>query len=146
MADKKISELETRNEMSAEDLLMLVAAEDGFFKNQKIRVKEFFNNIKSWIGLDDGIDFVNESNLVCSIENSITHLSGAVQELTTTLNDGNQGQIKIIVMTAAQNPVHVTGNFAGFSKISFSTLGSSATLIFTNNHWVVLGSNNIALI
>lgn len=59
-----------------------------------------------------------------------------------TLADGKEGQLKTIVMIAdLGNGVVTPANASGFTTITFSAVGQSATLMFTNGAWVVISLN-----
>lgn len=148
MADKKISELpEHGRNIGPEDMLLLVT-EGEIYGNVRLRLKNLYNRVTSWLALDDGVDVINvaENNTV-GITSNISHLIGGTSEIQITLPEAiGHGQIKIIVMTEhSGSNVIVTGNFNNFSTLRFTEVGQSVTLLFTADKWIILSHYNVTV-
>lgn len=148
MADKKISELpEHGRNIGPEDMLLLVT-EGEIYGNVRLRLKNLYNRVTSWLALDDGVDVINvEENNTVGITSNISHLIGGTSEIQITLPEAiGHGQIKIIVMTEhSGSDVTVTGNFNNFSTLRFTEVGQSATLLFTADKWNILSHYNVTV-
>jgi len=153
MADKKISELPYRGpNLTADDLLVLVARDDDGEGNinrmtTNIAVQDIFNNIKSFIAFNDGVDSAGDNKADCSITQTVTHLTGSTAgELTVTLANGSNGQYKVITMTNYQNnAVNLTATFAGATNIAFNAVGDTVSLLYTNQTWIILSSHGVII-
>jgi hypothetical protein len=143
MADKKITALtDLGNGIAAEDLLHVIDDPSGNPVNKKISVANFFNNIPTYIALDDTVQVVDTTVEAVNVTASISHIdtvtAGAAH--AGALADGTNGQIKIITMIADGGDSVVTPtNAAGFTTITFADVGDTVTLLFTNSKWVVVG-------
>jgi len=148
MADKKISELpEHGRNIGPEDMLLLVT-EGEIYGNVRLRLKNLYNRVTSWLALDDGVDVVNaEENNTVGILSNISHLIGGTSEIQITLPEAvGHGQLKILVMTShSGNDVIVTGSFNNFSTLRFTAAGQSATLLYTANKWNILSHYNVSV-
>ena len=76
-----------------------------------------------------------------SIETSISLITASAQT-ASVLPDGANGQVKIVVVT--QTPTSTVTltptNANGFSTISFTNIGDSATILFTNGAWNIVSN------
>ena len=144
MADKKITALtDLGNGLAAEDLLHVIDDPSGNPVNKKISVANFFNNIPTYIALDDAVQVVDTTteavNATASISHIDTNTAGGAH--AGALADGTNGQIKIITMIADGGDSVVTpANLAGGTTITFDDVGDTVTLLFTNSNWVVISN------
>jgi hypothetical protein len=149
MADKKITALtDLGNAIAGEDLLHVIDDPSGNPVNKKISVANFFNNIPTYIALDDTVQVVDTTTEAVNVSASISHIDTVTAggAHAGALADGTNGQIKIITMIADGGDSVVTPtNMAGGTSITFDDVGDSATLLFTNSNWVVIGSNGITI-
>jgi len=154
MADKKISELEFPNAIRPNDLLLFVTTtgRNDQLTNTKLELSGLFGNIPSPIAFNDGINTVSDANNICTVSETISHVEGSsVGEITTNLDNGKQGQLKVLTMTSQQGfPVTVSGeNIAGVNSISFNNVGDTLTLMFTNSpagsNWIILSSHGVTI-
>ena len=100
-----------------------------------------FNNIPTYIALDDTVHVVDTTTEAVNVTASISHIdtTTAGSAHAGALADGTNGQIKIITMTSdGGNSVVTPAALAGYTTITFNDVGDSATLVFTNSNWVVL--------
>jgi len=154
MADKKISELEFPNAIRPNDLLLFVTTtgRNDQLTNTKLELSGLFGNIPSPIAFNDGINTVSDANNICTVSETISHVEGSsVGEITTNLDNGKQGQLKVLTMTSQQGfPVTVSGeNIAGVNSISFNNVGDTLTLMFTSSptgsNWIILSSHGVTI-
>jgi|TARA_R110000796_G_scaffold105354_4_gene215402 hypothetical protein len=149
MADKKITALtDLGNAIAAEDLLHVIDDPAGNPVNKKISVANVFNNIPTYIALDDTVHVVDTTTEAVNVTASISHIdtTTAGSAHAGALADGTNGQIKIITMTSDGGDSVVTpANANGFSTITFADVGDTATLIFTGNKWNILSSHSVTI-
>tara|TARA_B100000497_G_C7454906_1_gene281635 strand:+ start:107 stop:559 length:453 start_codon:yes stop_codon:yes gene_type:complete len=149
MADKKITALtDLGSGIASEDLLHVIDDPSGNPVNKKISVANFFNNVPTFIALDDTVQVVDTTTEAVNATSSISHIDTvtAGSAHAGALANGTNGQIKIITMTAdGGNSVVTPANANGFSTITFADVGDTATLIFTGNKWNILSSHSVTV-
>ena len=149
MADKKITALtDLGNGIASEDLLHVIDDPSGNPVNKKISVANVFNNIPTYIALDDTVQVVDTGTEAVNVTSSISHIDTATVGGTHAgaLADGTNGQIKIITMiTDGGNSVVTPANANGFSTVTFADVGDTATLIFTGNKWNIISSHSVTI-
>ena len=150
MADKKITALtDLGNALASVDLFHVVDDPTGTPINKKITAEDVFNNIPSWLGLKDtpqSLTGDGSSTLAVSVTESTTLINATAANAPCTLEDGADGQVKIIInkSTGATNTVEITpANFNAGSgtKVSIDAPGRSVMLMFKDSKWNVLGGN-----
>lgn len=141
MADAKVSELISATSAEGSDVLYLVQTN----VSKKISVANFFGNISNptlagniVIG---GTPQTLGSPGIVSITTPITHLSADAIGGTLQIPAGVQGQKKYLIMTATAGGAYAlaTSNVAGNATITLDNVGDTATLLFTNSKWFVVG-------
>jgi hypothetical protein len=149
MADKKITALtDLGNAIASEDLIHVIDDPSGNPVNKKISVANFFNNIPTYIALDDTPQVIDDTTTAVGVAQSITHIDTdtAGGAHAGTLADGTRGQIKIITLIADGGDSVITpSNFANGSTITLDDAGDSITLVFTNSEWLVLANNGCTI-
>ena len=149
MADKKITALtDLGNGIAAVDLLHVIDDQLGNPVNKKISVANVFNNIPTYIALDDTVQVVDTGTEAVNVTYSISHIDTATVGGTHAgaLADGTNGQIKIITMiTDGGDSVVTPTNANGFSTVTFADVGDTATLIFTGNKWNIISSHSVTV-
>ena len=149
MADKKITALtDLGNGIAGEDLIHVIDDPSGNPVNKKISVANFFNNIPTYIALDDAPQVIADTTTAVGVAQSITHIdtNTAGGAHAGTLADGTRGQIKIITLIADGGDSVITPtNLANGSTITFNDVGDTAMLIFTNTNWVVVSNNGCSI-
>lgn len=147
MADKKITALtDLGNGIASEDLLHVIDDPSGNPVNKKISVANVFNNIPTYIALDDTVQVVDTTTEAVNVTSSISHLNTTAGAHAGALADGTNGQIKIITMIAdGGNSVVTPANANGFSTVTFADVGDTATLIFTGNKWNIISSHSVTI-
>ena len=147
MADKKITALSDLGAaIASEDLLHVIDDPSGNPVNKKISVANVFNNIPTYIALDDTVQVVDTTTEAVNVTSSISHLNTTAGAHAGALADGTNGQIKIITMiTDGGNSVVTPTNANGFSTVTFADVGDTATLIFTGSKWNIISSHSVTV-
>ena len=155
MADKKITALtDLGNAIAGEDLLHVIDDPSGTPVNKKISIANVFNNIPTYLGLDGTAQNITGSTAV-NVTASITTLDGAQfsSNATGTLEDGTNGQVKIIIMTTAPTSsrsytLTVTNwgtTASNTNQLVFNALGEAVVCVFTNSKWYVVANLNATI-
>ena len=150
MADKKITALtDLGDALASVDLFHIIDDPTGTPINKKVTAEDVFNNIPSWLGLKDTAQTLTgdgSSSLAVSVTESTTLINATAATATCTLEDGADGQVKIIVnnSTGGTNAVEITPtnfNAGTATKVNIDAPGRSVMLMFKDSKWNVLGGN-----
>jgi hypothetical protein len=140
MADSKVSELTSATSVGGSDLLYLVQSNTS----KKVTADVLFDNIanstlKGTVSLDPTVQLLAAGGIV-NITNTITHLSIGASNADLTIPAGGTSQLKILTMISTSGGAYkLTGNIAGSANVIFNQVGDSATMLYTNNKWHVIG-------
>lgn len=143
MADKKITALtDLGSGLASEDLLHVIDDPSGNPVNKKISVANFFNNVPTYIALDDTVHLLDQTTEDVDVTTSITHINTTAGAATGGMANGTNGQIKIITMIVdGGNCVITPTALTGGTTITFDDVGDTVTCLFTNSSWVVIANN-----
>lgn len=145
MADKKITALSAETSPDAADLAHIVTDLNTSATNKKITLATFFNKIPTWLGLAQTVQTLTGAGAI-NLTTAITHVVTTGADALTLAN-GAEGQIKIIIMkTDGGNGTLTPASSAGnYSTIQFNDVGDTATLIYSNSAWHILGSHGVTI-
>ena len=141
MADKKISALTATTTTAATDIAHVVTDMGSTPTNKKITVANLFNKIPTWIGFADTVTTVAADVLPIPVTASVCHKTSGSDAEALTIAAGTSGQVLIIVMivdgggTATLSGAQINGS------VAFSDVGHTATLLYTNSKWNMIGGN-----
>ena len=141
MADKKISALTATTTTAATDIAHVVTDMGSTPTNKKITVANLFNTIPTWIGFADTVTTMAADALAVPVTASICHKTSGADAEALTIVAGTSGQVLIIVMivdgggTATLSGAQINGS------VAFSEVGHTATLLYTNSKWNMIGGN-----
>lgn len=140
MADSKVSELTSATSLGGADVFYVVQSDTS----KKITAAKIFENaanvtLKGNINIDPSVQTLGAAGVI-DLTKPVTHLIASASNGTLTLPVGTPGQVKVLVMTSsAGGTYNVYGNMAASANVSFNNNGDTATLLFTNNKWYMIG-------
>ena len=148
MADKKVTALtDLGDALAAADLFHVVDDPSGTPINKKVSAENVFNNIPSWLGLNQTSQTITADGSTATAINvttAVTEINATSATHSGALADGSAGQIKIILntSTSGSNAVTITpSNLAGYTTVTLNAPGESVILIFKNSNWYIIGGN-----
>ena len=139
MADKKISDLNALTASASNDLT--IVSDTSATETKKITLANVFNKVPTWLGFADTVTTMAADALPVPITASICHKTSGGDAEALTIVAGTSGQILIIVMivdgggTATLSGAQINGS------VAFSEVGHTATLLYTNSKWNMIGGN-----
>ena len=141
MADKKISALTATTTTAATDLAHVVTDMGTTPTNKRITVANLFKTIPTFIGFGDTVTTMAADALAVPVTASVCHKTSGSDAEALTIVAGTSGQVLIIVMivdgggTATLSGAQINGS------VAFSEVGHTATLLYTNSKWNMIGGN-----
>lgn len=141
MADTKVSELTAATSIGGSDLLYLVQSNSS----KKIAFSTIAQNLgnvrlQGNIQLDNNIQTLTTPGTI-DLTKQITHLTVDASNGVLNIPQGSASQIKIVIMTSTAGGSYtlLKSNIGGNANVIFDTPGDTATLLFTNSKWYVIG-------
>lgn len=140
MADSKVSELTSATSVGGSDLFYLVQSSNS----KKVTAATLFANaanvtLKGNINLDSSIQLLGSPGII-DLSKPVTHLSSDASGGVCSIPAGTVNQIKIVCMIATAGGTYtISSNIANNANVIFNAAGKTATLLFTNNKWFVIG-------
>ena len=141
MADKKISALTATTTTAATDIAHVVTGMGGTPTNKKITVANLFNTIPTWIGFADTVTTMAADALAVPVTASVCHKTSGADAEALTIVAGTSGQILIIVMIVDGGGTATLSGAQMNGSVAFSEVGHTATLLYTNSKWNMIGGN-----
>jgi len=139
MSDKTITELDALTVSASTDSLVVYDA--SATGTLKLTVANLINKLPTWLGFADTVTTMAADALAVPITASICHKTSGGDAETLTIVAGTSGQVLIIVMivdgggTATLSGAQINGS------VAFSEVGHTATLLYTNSKWNMIGGN-----
>jgi hypothetical protein len=139
MADKKISDLNALTVSASDDLT--IVSDTSATETKKITLANVFNKVPTWLGFADTVTTVAADVLPIPVTASVCHKTSGSNAEALTIVAGTSGQVLIIVMivdgggTATLSGAQINGS------VAFSEVGHTATLLYTNSKWNMIGGN-----
>ena len=139
MSDKTITELDALTVSASTDSLVVYDA--SATGTLKLTVANLINKLPTWLGFADTVTTMAADALAVPITASICHKTSGSDAETLTIVAGTSGQVLMIVMivdgggTATLSGAQINGS------VAFSEVGHSATLLYTNSKWNMIGGN-----
>lgn len=140
MAKLKISELVAATATNPNDLLYLVQSNTS----KSITVANFLADLTD-PNLQGNIKITGTPQTLSSagtvdITTPTTYLNVGGVAAAISIPNGANGQIKVIVTTAASGGTYSLGyNIANGANVRFANVGDTATLMYTNHTWFMIG-------
>ena len=141
MADKKISALTATTTTAATDIAHVVTGMGGTPTNKKITVANLFKTIPTFIGFGDTVTTMAADALAVPVTASICHKTSGADAEALTIVAGTSGQILIIVMIVDGGGTATLSGAQMNGSVAFSEVGHTATLLYTNSKWNMIGGN-----
>lgn len=141
MADSKLSELTEATSITSADTVYLVSGG----ASKKISTANFFATVPTPVGFSDKVSITDTNTMTdigaVDLTTNITYLSNPSSSGTLTIGSGTDGQIKIIIMISNDSSRTMTLDDSDLASdtIAFSNVGDTATLIYTNSKWYMIG-------
>ena len=140
MAKQKISDLVAATATNPNDLLYLVQSNTS----KSITVANFLADLTD-PNLQGNIKITGTPQTLSSagtvdISTPTTYLNVGGIAADISIPNGANGQIKVIVTTAASGGTYSLGyNIANGANVRFANVGDTATLMYTNHKWFMIG-------
>ena len=139
MADKRITELNALTISASGDEALISDTSES--ETKKITLANVFNKVPTWLGFADTVTTMAADALAVPVTASVCHKTSGADAEALTIVAGTSGQILIFVMivdgggTATLSGAQINGS------VAFSEVGHTATLLYTNSKWNMIGGN-----
>ena len=140
MADSKVSDLTTATTVGSSDLFYLVQSNDS----KKVTAATLFSSAAN-VTLNGNVNFQSGVQLLASpgiidLRKPVTHLSSDSSGGTLVLPAGTINQVKIVAMISTAGGAYtISSNIANSASVVFNNVGDTATMMYTNGKWFVIG-------
>ena len=141
MSDSKVSELTSATSLGVSDYLYVVQSN----ASKKITVATMFANaanvtLSGNLNLQSSVQLVTSAGTTIDLTKPISHLAADASGGTIFMPAGTTNQIKYLVMISTSGgSFSISSNVAGSQTITFSAVGKTAQLLYTNNKWHMVG-------
>lgn len=140
MSDSKVTEMTAATSVNSADVLYLIQNST----DKKISVATLLANLPTTatklsgtFSLSGTSQTINNSGAV-NVTSSVTKITNDTAATLTIANGTTEGQIKVILCTAATNTTTLSSN-VGPGAISFQRAGHSVLLIWQSGSWWPIG-------
>lgn len=141
MADSKVSALTAATSVGGSDTFYLVQSNTS----KKVTAATLFANAGN-VTLQGNINIGGTPQTlaspgIISLTTPITQLTVDATGGALQLPQGTNGQMKYVVLTTASGGTYTinNANVAGRGNVRFDSVGDTATLLYTNSKWYVVG-------
>ena len=141
MADKKITALTENTALASTDLFHVVDDPSSSPSNQKITVANVFQNIPTYLAHSDTPQTLTGAGAI-NATTSITHVVTTGSNALTIADGVKAGQVKYVIMKTDGGDGTLTGANVIGTSVVFADAGDTASLIWTNSKWYVLGTQS----
>jgi len=138
MADSKVSELTAATTSSAADLLYLVQSSTSKKITFSNLCKSLSNVTISGNLSMSGVQTLTSAGRI-NAESIITHLVGDSIGGVLTIPPGSSNQLKYVTYTGGSGSYLISTNTAANATITLNNIGDTATLLYTNDKWFMVG-------
>jgi monoamine oxidase len=141
MADSKVSELTSATSVGVADFLYLVQSDTS----KKVTAAVMFANaanvtLKGNINLDSSVQTISTAGTMVDLTKPVTHLAADASGGSIAIPSGTANQIKYITMISTSGgSFAISSNIANSQTITFSAVGKTAQLLYTNSKWHMVG-------
>ena len=141
MADKKVTALSEETSPASVDLAHIITDIATGATNKKITLANFFNKVPTWLGFADTVTTVAADVLPIPVTASVCHKTSGSDAEALTIVAGTSGQVLIIVMIVDNGGTATLSGAQINGSVAFSEVGHTATLLYTNSKWNMIGGN-----
>lgn len=140
MADSKVSELTAATSVGGSDQLYLVQSNTS----KRVTAATLFSTaanvtLNGNINLDACVQLLSSPGII-DLTKPVTHLSVDASGGIITIPTGTASQVKVVALIASGGGTYtIASNVAGSANVEFDRVGDTATLLYTNNQWYVIG-------
>lgn len=141
MADSKVSELTSATSVGVADLLYVIQSNTS----KKVTAATLFANaanvtLKGNINLDSSVQSIASTGATVDLTKPVSHLTADASGGSIVIPQGTTNQVKYLVMIATSGGSYtLSSNVANSDTITFSNVGDTAQLLYTNNKWFMVG-------